>query len=80
MIAFDEYNEDLKKLSSSFSCGNKHIDNFLRRSESLGKWEIHLPISMGRWISQIDYMLFVNPLYSLNLCLKYDILYVWKIS
>lgn len=35
MIAFDEYNEDLKKLSSSFSCGNKHIDNFLRRSESL---------------------------------------------
>jgi len=37
MIAFDEYNEDLKKLSSSFSCGNKHIDNFLRRSESLGK-------------------------------------------
>lgn len=35
MIAFDEYNEDLKKLSFSFSCGNKHIDNFLRRSESL---------------------------------------------
>lgn len=35
MIAFDEYNEDLRKLSSSFSCGNKHIDNFLRSSESL---------------------------------------------
>lgn len=35
MIVFDEYNEDLRKLSSSFSCGNKHIDNFLRSSESL---------------------------------------------
>lgn len=30
-----EYNEDLKKLSSSFSCGNFYIDNFLKSNESL---------------------------------------------
>ena len=35
MIIFDRYNEELKKLSSSFSCGNKIIDNFLKSSDSL---------------------------------------------
>lgn len=35
MISVVEYNEDLKYLSSSFSCGNKNIDNFLKGSDSL---------------------------------------------
>ena len=30
-----EYNEELKKLSSSFFCGNQYIDNFLKSNESL---------------------------------------------
>lgn len=35
MIVFEEYNEELQKLSSSFSCGNITIDNFLRSAQSL---------------------------------------------
>ena len=35
MIVFEEYNEELQKLSSSFSCGNITIDNFLKGSQSL---------------------------------------------
>lgn len=35
MIVFEEYNEELQKLSSSFSCGNVTIDNFLKSAQSL---------------------------------------------
>lgn len=34
-IEFNEYNEELRLISSSFSCGNWYIDNFLKGSQSL---------------------------------------------